>query len=132
MRCIRSERGFTLIEVVVALVLLAVGLLGLQGLALAAVRTTAVAERNTRAAAIATEYLESAVQLVRHGQTPPQLCVMLADGGRVSRAVDLADPRAPKVTVVVTLAGTPPRPYSLSSYVFSPTPLPAPAGNACS
>jgi prepilin-type N-terminal cleavage/methylation domain-containing protein len=62
------SRGFTLIEVVVALVLLEIGILGVMGTLLLAGRTLTEAERTTRAAAAAAWVADS---LDTHGFAGP-------------------------------------------------------------
>lgn len=53
------EAGFTLIEVLAAMVILAVGLLGLEALGISAARSIVIAERQSRFAATATRYMET-------------------------------------------------------------------------
>lgn len=62
------SRGFTLIEVVVALVLLEIGVLGVVGTLLLATRTLTEAELTTRAAASAAQVADS---LEAHGFAGP-------------------------------------------------------------
>lgn len=132
----RSAGGFTLIEVMVALVLLAVGLLSLQALGIMAVRSNGLAQKNSRAAATAAQYMETAMNQMRGG-TPTQLCQTLANGDRVSVAIDINapnHPERPKITVEVrTPAGVSnPLPYTLQSYAFVPSGISAAAGTPCS
>ena len=126
-----ARRGFTLIEVLIALVLLAVGLLALQALGVSAARSTAWAERNSRAAALATRYLEEALLDLRHARVPPQLCLTTDKEDRVSRTVSVAEPRRPAVEVTVTPRGSGSQPYTIRTWAYSPTPLPPPDGTPC-
>lgn len=61
------EAGFTLIEVLVAMILLAIGLLGLEALGISAARMVSRSDRQTEMAAVAGRQLERALQQVRLG-----------------------------------------------------------------
>lgn len=127
-----SGRGFTLIEVLIAMVLLAVGLLGLQSLGVSAVRSTALAERNSRSATTASQYLEEAIGEFRQGRVPAQLCRPLANGDSVSRSINISNAQRPEITVEITPVGSPAISYSITAHAFSPTPVTTePAGDAC-
>lgn len=128
--------GFTLIEVLIALVILAVGLLGLQALGVIAVRSTALAERNTRAAALATEHLEDALERLRVDELPEQYTCTLAGGDRVAREVRVNPNNDHLVRVTVTVTpeprGSTPRPLTLTAHAYSPEPFShQPATAAC-
>lgn len=120
-------RGFTLIEVMVALILLAVGLLGLAGLAGGAVRSLNLADYSSRAATIATRYMDQAVQEI-HWLATPESCTNFQIPGtkdRVTRAVTMsATPRLTPHTVVVTVTpwagGGTSRSYTVRTRVFEP------------
>jgi type IV pilus modification protein PilV len=60
-----AEQGFTLIEVMIAMVILAVGLLGLEALGVGAARMVNRAERENAMAAIAADTLERTLGRVR-------------------------------------------------------------------
>ncbi|MDQ3555637.1 MAG: prepilin-type N-terminal cleavage/methylation domain-containing protein, partial [Gemmatimonadota bacterium] len=62
-----SATGFTLIEVLFAMVLIAVGFLGLQALSIGAARMAAGAEARSHAARLASRDLELALQEARSG-----------------------------------------------------------------
>ena len=64
----RGRAGFTLIEVLVAMVILAVGLLALQAMTIGATRTVVRAERQGEFTAIATAELERSLAQFRAGQ----------------------------------------------------------------
>jgi prepilin-type N-terminal cleavage/methylation domain-containing protein len=120
------QSGFTLIEVLVAMVILAIGLLGLTALGVNAVYSVGLAERNTRAAATATRYVEDAVAELRRNVVPEQRCDTLPNQDRVSREIALSGSllnggRRARVTVTVTPEprGRTPHPLSMSSHVFS-------------
>lgn len=131
----RSGRGgFTLIEVLIAMVLLAIGLLALAGLGTSAVRTVGLADRNTRAAALASAWLEDGLSLLRRPvpERPPAFsCTLSPSGDQIVRqvVVDAATPNLPRVEVTVTppARGGTSRPYTVSSSVFINQPLPATA-----
>jgi prepilin-type N-terminal cleavage/methylation domain-containing protein len=125
-REVGSASGFTLIEVLIALLILSVGLLGLEALGVVAVRSVALADRNSRSATLASLYLEDAVQHIRQGRRPADCnnLLLLPSRDRVTRVVTIS--AAPNVLSQVTVTVTPeprgstPRPYTVSSSVFSP------------
>jgi len=61
----RSESGFSLIEVVVAMLILAVGFLGLQALTISAIRSVGVGHERTEHAVFASSLLEEGMRQVR-------------------------------------------------------------------
>ncbi len=130
-----SEQGFTLIEVLIALVILAIGILGLEALGIYAVRAVAQADRNSRSAATAALYVEDALQQIRNDRNPGS-CIdkVLAHGDRVTRVITIGSSAstASRVTVTVTPAsrGTLQQPYTLTGLSYTPT-IPTVAGNAC-
>ncbi len=65
LRSERSESGFTLVEVVVAMVVLAVGLMGLQALTISAIRSVAIGHERTEHAVFASSLLEEGMRQVR-------------------------------------------------------------------
>lgn len=132
----RGDQGFTLIEVLIALVIFAVGLLALEALGIGAVRATGLGERNSRAAATANLYLEDALIELRGGGVPAQLCDALSNGDIVSRAVTISsvNDKLAWVTVQVTPEprGGSPHPFSVTSHQYSPNPYSgAPSGSSC-
>ena len=64
----RDRAGFTLIEVLIAMVILSVGLLALEGVAVSAARMTASASRRSRYVEVATDTLERTLSRLREGQ----------------------------------------------------------------
>jgi prepilin-type N-terminal cleavage/methylation domain-containing protein len=131
--------GFTLIEVMVAMVILAVGLLGLQGLGISAARSVAAADWNTSATVIATEYVEGALREIRIHENnqfarPNARCEVVGTN-QVSVEIDMIDPRLPRVSVTVRPASGVPanRTVTLTSHAFYDVPLTGPvAGAPCS
>lgn len=77
----QTEGGFTLIEVVIAMVILSVGLLALEALGIYASRMVARAQRESMYVANATSYLETVSGQIRTGQAITALTpVPLSDG----------------------------------------------------
>ena len=81
----RACGGFTLIEVLVALVLLSIGLLGLEALGIHAAYSVAFAKRQSEFTRVAATELEEGLQLLRQGNDLVSWCRELGDGDRVSR-----------------------------------------------
>jgi type IV pilus modification protein PilV len=95
-RCgVRGQAGFTLVEIIVALLLLAIGLLGVEALALNASRMMARAEKQTIWMGVAADTLERTVAQIREGSltvapSTPQT-YQLTGGDTVRLAVSNAD-----------------------------------------
>ncbi|MQA89889.1 MAG: prepilin-type N-terminal cleavage/methylation domain-containing protein [Gemmatimonas sp.] len=134
---LRSEDGFSLVEVVVAMVVLAVGLLALESVGLAAARSIALADRQSGHAILASDSLEAALYQLRSGVIPVQFCRRdLPFGDHLSRLVDLTDPLLGRVTVraIPDPAANDPRlrELEISSSLYLPTGLSGPpAGAPC-
>jgi type IV pilus modification protein PilV len=73
-----GRQGFTLIEVLVSMVILAIGLLALEALAVGAARMTVRADRESQYATVATDQMESLLETIDRGQNP-------GAGGRTTR-----------------------------------------------
>jgi prepilin-type N-terminal cleavage/methylation domain-containing protein len=107
MRSDSRESGFALVEVLVAMVVLSIGLLGLNALAISAANSTARSERMSRATMAASEVIEVALFQLR-SSTPPlpvqQVCrnPNFEDGDRVSLDVNASDPRRVQLRAVIT------------------------------
>ncbi len=121
----RAPNGFTLIEVLIAMIILAVGLLGLEALAIGAARSVANAQHRTVLAAAATQEMEIRVQAIRNNPAgvanavscrlenadTMQICTTIAAAGVTGMR---------RVTVAVQRQVGQPLPYTISSYVFTP------------
>lgn len=124
--------GVTLIEVMVALLVVTVGLLSLQGLGIGAVRALVVADRQTAMTILMADSLESALAQLRRGVIPDEFCVETPWGDRVSGSVEVSVTLATVSVHVVRETDDSPGPYRMSSAVFLPEPLEgADAGGAC-
>jgi prepilin-type N-terminal cleavage/methylation domain-containing protein len=128
-----GEEGFTLIEVLAAMVILAVGLLALEALGIGAARTLALAESGNELVAAGTTAMENAQQRVRRelstppsavttGEScapqPPSLTVCTDVQTRAS--LGAIPSRNARVSVTVTTSRTGTVPFSITSYVFDP------------
>jgi prepilin-type N-terminal cleavage/methylation domain-containing protein len=123
------EAGFTLIEVLVAMVILSVGLLGLEALGIGAARSVVSADNQTRMATAATRAMEAKQQEVRRAPgsvTTGEQCGVDPDTGlylctdvqtRLSSS-GLAE-RSAHITVRVAKSSDGPF-FTVSSYVFEP------------
>lgn len=65
-----GRRGFTLVEVLVAMVILAVGLLALEALAIGGARMVARADRQSEYTTLASARLEQVLERIDQGQNP--------------------------------------------------------------
>jgi prepilin-type N-terminal cleavage/methylation domain-containing protein len=134
---VASSEGFTLIEVLIAMVILSIGLLGLEALGIGAARANAVAERQSRHAVIGADSLESALHQLRQGVLPSQFCQTdLPYGDRLSRQVDVSNPRLIVVTVSVLSnedsPNPPPEDFVATSSLYLPSPISGtPPGSPC-
>jgi type IV pilus modification protein PilV len=123
------QQGFTLIEVLIALVILSIGILGLEALGIYAIRAVAQADRNSRSAAVATLYLEDGLQRLRSSRRP-QPCTdkLLPSGDRVTRMVTISSSPAAasvvQVTVVPASRGKVEQPYTVRGYAYMRVPIP--------
>jgi len=63
-----AEAGFTLLEVLIAMVILSVGLLALEGLTVSSAKVTASASRRSRYVEVATDTLERTMSRLAEGQ----------------------------------------------------------------
>jgi prepilin-type N-terminal cleavage/methylation domain-containing protein len=75
--------GFSLIEVLIAMVILAVGLLAIEAMAIGASRMVAGGDRNTEYTLLATQRLETQLLRVRNTTLNPQASDSTVNGVRV-------------------------------------------------
>lgn len=128
-----DQGGFTLIEVLVAMLILAVGLLGLEALGIGAARSLAAAENKSEIVAMGTGAMERAQRTLRQGLTasPPSAvtgnsCTAESESRSVCTDVQTRNTDASlpvgnaRITVTVTVGAAPQPSLSLTSYVFHP------------
>jgi prepilin-type N-terminal cleavage/methylation domain-containing protein len=133
-----TNGGFTLVEVLIAMVVLSIGLLGLEALGIGAARANAIAERQSGHAVIAADSLESALHQLRQQLLPAQFCQSnLEFGDRLSRQVDVTNPRLGIVTVRVLSnqdsPNPPPEDFVATSSLYLSAPIAGtPTGQPCS
>lgn len=120
----RGESGFTLIEVLVAMIILAVGLLALEALGIGAARAIVIAERQSGYVTVASDSLESALHQLRAGTVPDQFCETIDRGDQLSRTVEFPTGSLAVVTVeAIPNSGSvsaPARPFKVKSSVYLP------------
>lgn len=130
-----AAAGSTLVEVLAALLILAVGLLALQAAMMASVRASSQAERQTQSVAIGARYLEDGLLELRLGRLPPSFDCVLPGGNVVHRhAQVLEDPNLAIVQVQVSseFPGAPADSHHVRSYAYSPDGFDPPeAGFSC-
>ncbi|HST59815.1 MAG TPA: prepilin-type N-terminal cleavage/methylation domain-containing protein [Longimicrobium sp.] len=111
---VRNRGGFTLIEVLVAMVILAIGLLALEALAVGSARMVVRADRESQYSALATERLEGVLQRIDLGQNPASGETDEDDGATVATVVTRDVVGARNVfTVTVTVTPPPGQGWSL-------------------
>lgn len=115
------REGFTLIEVLIAMVILAVGLLALESMGIGAARMVARADRESEYTAVATAELEAALNTFRQTGT-------VAASTRVQGVYAISRTRTLFPAVVVS--STPP--LTISSVEVTVTVSPAPNQNQLS
>lgn len=124
----RERAGFTLVEVLVAMIILAIGLLALESMAIGAARRVAVANATTEYTLLATQELESTLEQVRRNQNPGSAQWDLDNGTGVLRTVTttLVAGAVPGTVFDVQVTVTPPtggstllQPVTVTGRVFN-------------
>ena len=100
-RRVRGQDGFTLIEVLIAMVILAVGLLGLEALGIGAARMVGRAERQGDYITAATTRLETTMAQLRQGAAPPAVSTEEIPGASLRTQATSAG-RLWTITVTIT------------------------------
>jgi prepilin-type N-terminal cleavage/methylation domain-containing protein len=111
----RGREGFTLVEVLVAMVILAVGLLALESLAIGGARMVARADRQTELTALGSAQVEQVLQRIEMGVNPGNADVTAA-GTRTQTVVtrQAAGTRHWVYTVQVTVTPPPHQKFTLN------------------
>lgn len=130
-RRVQGREGFTLVEVLAALVILAVGLLGLEALGIYAARSVVRAERQSEFALDATRVVEATVDTIERSLAAQPACGVVSfgaatSGGVVRRTVQGADRRRTVRVEVLPAAGSAlmPDTFLLVTHVFVPNATP--------
>jgi prepilin-type N-terminal cleavage/methylation domain-containing protein len=130
-RAPRGNEGFTLIEVMIAMVILAVGLLSLEALGIGAARVVTLSEKQGRYATLAASSMESLRNQIRNAPaTLPisqttQVLLVGGDTATVKREATRQAVKQARLTVTVSPKATGARlvraaPVVLNSYLFDP------------
>ncbi|HEX6040740.1 type IV pilus modification PilV family protein [Longimicrobium sp.] len=101
-----GREGFTLAEVLVAMVILAVGLLALEAMGIGAARMVARADREGELTELATDRLERALNQVDMG-TIPSAATETVGGNALATSV-ATQAMGTRTLVTVTVSATPP------------------------
>lgn len=128
-RAPRGNEGFTLIEVMIAMVILAVGLLSLEALGIGAARVVTLSEKQGRYATLAASAMETTRNQIRNTPTAlpiDQTAYVLLAGGDtavIKREATRRDVKQAQLVVTVSPKNTGSRlvraaPVVLSSYLF--------------
>ncbi|HEX2187857.1 MAG TPA: prepilin-type N-terminal cleavage/methylation domain-containing protein [Longimicrobiaceae bacterium] len=122
---LRSTDGFTLVEVLAAMMILAVGMLGLEALGIGASRLIVRAEKESRVSTLAATQLERALREVRANPAVRTYCPVQATGEdqvcvAVATISGAANTRRVTVTVTPKPGGVPLEPFVVSSSVYDP------------
>lgn len=127
---VKGQAGFTLIEVLAAMVIVAIGLLGVQALGVGAARSVARADLQSEVAAIATATIEARQQAIKQnpaGAPTGETCATDAGSG-IDLCVNVekrtTTPSLAVGSARLTVRAIHPRmvqdTFSISSYVYDP------------
>jgi prepilin-type N-terminal cleavage/methylation domain-containing protein len=103
----RGREGFTLVEVLVAMVILAIGLLALEAMGIGAARAVARADVQSEYTALATARVEETLVRIRGGLPLNQGVVNVAGGATVTTTV-LPATVGGRQTFTITVTVAPP------------------------
>ncbi|HEU0077998.1 MAG TPA: prepilin-type N-terminal cleavage/methylation domain-containing protein [Longimicrobiaceae bacterium] len=121
---VRSRDGFTLIEVLIAMLILSVGLLGLEALGIGASRMIVRAEKESRASTLAATYLENGLAEAKADPTPTSSCTVPAGSDTICVAIDsiagVSNTRRVTVTVKPGAGAVKIEEFEVSSTVYDP------------
>jgi prepilin-type N-terminal cleavage/methylation domain-containing protein len=127
-----GSAGFTLVEVLAAMVILAVGLLGLQGLAVGASRVNTLSEKQSQYALTGSSIMEAARRRARDGMTASRdvqynFALSGRDTAVVRERITLLPNKPNRAEIIINVAPKNPgasrvRPDTLTlrSYVWTP------------
>jgi prepilin-type N-terminal cleavage/methylation domain-containing protein len=105
---LRRREGFTLIEVLIAMVILAVGLLALEAMTIGAARMVVKADRQSVYTSLAAEELEGSLATIRSGGNVASRTRTDASGARITRVVTPQPAPAGVVAVTIDVTVDPP------------------------
>lgn len=122
---VRSQDGFTLIEVLIAMVILSVGLLGLEALGIGASRMIGRADKESRMSTLAATYLERGLTQARVNPAPRSSCSVPSDGVdtvcvNIASIAGVANTRRVTVTVRPRQGSVRVGSFEVSSSVYDP------------
>ncbi len=125
------SRGFGLYEALVALTLLAVGLLAVAGLVRSVAKQMEWGRVTGEAALVGQQVLEEAMADTLAGPAPADTISIGNRGYAVRRTIDPIGPRLVRIQALVTVTGAPgvdlqPSPVMYSTYQASGSPRPLP------
>ena len=129
LRAPRGNEGFTLIEVTIAMVILAVGLLSLEALGIGAARVVTLSEKQGRYATLAASTMETMRNEIRNAPTAlpinrsTEVLLVGGDTAVIKREATRRATRQAQLVVTVSPKGTGRRlvraaPVVLNSYLF--------------
>ncbi|HEX2076147.1 MAG TPA: prepilin-type N-terminal cleavage/methylation domain-containing protein [Longimicrobium sp.] len=101
-----GREGFTLVEVLVAMVILAIGLLALEAMGIGAARAVARADLQSEYTALATDRMERALSLIRQNQAVAGLDTVMDGATLTTSVVQAAAGTRQSFTVTVTVTPT--------------------------
>ena len=98
-----GREGFTLVEVLVAMVILAIGLLALEAMGIGAARAVSRADLQSEYTALATERVERALSLIRQNQAVAGLDTVTREATLTTTVAQAAAGTRTSFTVTVTV-----------------------------